>query len=47
MAPLYQGLKDSGVDGEPGPAAALTARVTRALGWNVCVPAYRDRVAID
>ena len=35
------------VHGEPVPAAALAARVTRELGWNVSVPAYRDRASID
>ena len=34
------------VHGEPEPAAALAGRVTRELGWNVTVPAYRDRVTI-
>ena len=34
------------VHGEPEPAAALASRVTRELGWNVSVPAYRDRVTI-
>ncbi len=35
------------VHGEPEPAAALAGRVTRELGWNVSVPAYRDRVTIE
>jgi metallo-beta-lactamase family protein len=35
------------VHGEPEPAAALAGRVTRELGWNVTVPAYRDRVTIE
>jgi metallo-beta-lactamase family protein len=35
------------VHGEPAPAAALAARVTRELGWKVSVPAYRDRVTLD
>ena len=35
------------VHGEPEPAAALARRVTRELGWNVSVPAYRDRVTIE
>jgi metallo-beta-lactamase family protein len=35
------------VHGEPAPAAALAARVTRELGWKVSVPAYRDRVNLD
>jgi metallo-beta-lactamase family protein len=35
------------VHGEPQPAAALAARVTRELGWNVSVPAYRDRVTLE
>jgi metallo-beta-lactamase family protein len=35
------------VHGEPAPAAALAARVSRELGWKVSVPAYRDRVTLD
>jgi metallo-beta-lactamase family protein len=35
------------VHGEPEPAAALARRVTCALGWNVSVLAYRDRVTIE
>jgi len=35
------------VHGEPQAAAALAARVTRELGWNVNVPAYLDRVTLD
>jgi metallo-beta-lactamase family protein len=35
------------VHGEPEPAAALVRRVTCELGWNVSVPAYRDRVTIE
>jgi metallo-beta-lactamase family protein len=35
------------VHGEPAPAAALAARVSRELGWKVGVPAYRDRVTLD
>jgi metallo-beta-lactamase family protein len=35
------------VHGEPQPSAALAARVTHELGWNVSVPAYRDRVTLE
>jgi metallo-beta-lactamase family protein len=35
------------VHGEPEPAAALAGRVGRELGWNVSVPAYRDRVTLE
>jgi metallo-beta-lactamase family protein len=35
------------VHGEPEPTAALAGRVTREPGWNVTVPAYRDRVTIE
>ncbi len=35
------------VHGEPEPAAAFAGRVSRELGWNVSVPAYRDRAVID
>ncbi len=35
------------VHGDPGPAAALAARVNAELGWDATVPAYRDRVALD
>ena len=31
----------------PEPAAALARRVTCELGWDVSVPAYRDRVTIE
>jgi metallo-beta-lactamase family protein len=35
------------VHGDPGPAAALAARIRKALGWEVVVPAYRDRVPLE
>jgi metallo-beta-lactamase family protein len=35
------------VHGEPAPSAALAARVRAELGWDVAVPAYEDRVAIE
>jgi len=35
------------VHGEPGPAAALAARVRTELGWPVTVPAYRERALLD
>jgi metallo-beta-lactamase family protein len=34
------------VHGDPGPAAALAARMRGELGWSVAVPSYRDRVEI-
>jgi metallo-beta-lactamase family protein len=35
------------VHGEPEPAAALAGRVRRELGWNVSVPAYRERAVLE
>ena len=35
------------VHGDPEPAAALTARIRKDLGWQAHVPAYRDRVVLD
>lgn len=35
------------VHGDPVPARALTARITKELGWAVDVPAYRDRLPIE
>ena len=34
------------VHGDPGPARALADRVRTELGWDVTVPAYRDRVEL-
>jgi metallo-beta-lactamase family protein len=35
------------VHGEPGPARTLARRIANDLGWNVVVPGYRDRAALD
>jgi metallo-beta-lactamase family protein len=35
------------VHGESGPADALAGRIKGELGWEVVVPAYRDRITID
>jgi metallo-beta-lactamase family protein len=35
------------VHGEPEPAATLAHRVSAELGWQVSVPAYRDRVTLE
>ena len=35
------------VHGEPPAAATLAGRVRRELGWDVAVPAYRDRVSLE
>jgi metallo-beta-lactamase family protein len=35
------------VHGEPAPAAALASRIRAELGWEVTVPGYGDRVALD
>lgn len=35
------------VHGEPEPAATLAARIRAELGWDVTVPGYGDRVALE
>jgi metallo-beta-lactamase family protein len=35
------------VHGDPRPAAMLAERVRRELGWEVVVPAYRDRAPLE
>jgi metallo-beta-lactamase family protein len=35
------------VHGEPGPSAALAARIRNELGWETTVPGYRDRAELD
>jgi metallo-beta-lactamase family protein len=34
------------VHGDPDPAQAFAARVSRELGWPATVPAYRDRLVL-
>jgi metallo-beta-lactamase family protein len=35
------------VHGDPGPAAALAARVREEIGWDAVVPAHGDRIELD
>ena len=35
------------VHGDPGPASVLARRIGNELGWDVTVPAYRDRCPLD
>jgi metallo-beta-lactamase family protein len=35
------------VHGEPPAQVALRSRIQRALGWNVRIPEYGERVAVD